>query len=355
MRPGARSRPLPAPVLAVAVAGLAIALVLVLAVSLALVTAPPATTPVASPLAASAPAGGTRVLAISVDGLNPVALRRLGVGRAPTLHRLVAEGRGTLNARTARELTQTLPNHTSMVTGRRIDSRRGGHGVDWNDHRRGTTVRRAAGRPVASVFTVVDRAGGSSAVFAGKEKFTLFRRSWPRAIDRFRFTEDDAALVRAAQRDLVNHDRALTFLHLRTPDTAGHADGFGSRTYLDAVARVDRLVGTLVATIERDDQLRQRTVVVLTSDHGGSGPSHLPRARLGNYRIPFLVWGASITGGDLYALNPQRRDPGRGRPTYGARRQPVRNGDLANVVTALLGLRPVPGSRLNPRQDLRVR
>ena len=75
------------------------------------------------------------VLAISIDGLNPAALERLGVRGTPSLHELAAAGASTLNARTERELTITLPNHTGMVTGRRIDSRLGGHGVTWNDDR----------------------------------------------------------------------------------------------------------------------------------------------------------------------------------------------------------------------------
>ena len=46
---------------------------------------------------------------------------RLGAAGAPTFHRLLDEGAGTLNARTEYEQTVTLPNHTGMMTGRRID------------------------------------------------------------------------------------------------------------------------------------------------------------------------------------------------------------------------------------------
>ena len=40
------------------------------------------------------------VIAISVDGLNPAAIRRLGRSGAPNLYRLMDEGVSTLNART---------------------------------------------------------------------------------------------------------------------------------------------------------------------------------------------------------------------------------------------------------------
>ncbi|MDD9371742.1 MAG: alkaline phosphatase family protein, partial [Acidimicrobiales bacterium] len=91
-----------------------------------------------------------RVVAISMDGLNPRAIRVLGRSRTPNFHRMMRQGASTLNARTARELTLTLPNHTGMLTGRRIDARRGGHGVSFNTDT-GTTVHRAAGRYVSSV------------------------------------------------------------------------------------------------------------------------------------------------------------------------------------------------------------
>ncbi len=63
-----------------------------------------------------------------------------------------------------------------------------------------------------------------------------------------------------------------------------------------------------------------------------------------NYTVPFVVWGPGIAPADLYDLNPAYRDPGVGRPSYAVKRQPVRNGNLADLATSLLGLDPVPGS-----------
>lgn len=294
-----------------------------------------------------------RVLAISVDGLNPAALTRLGKDRTPVLHRLLAEGAATRNARTERELTLTLPNHTGMVTGRRVDAAKGGHGVTWNTHRPGTTVQRAAGHGVSSVFSVVHGAGGESVVFTGKEKFTLFDRSWPAGVDALTYDEDPLALVRAARRDLLHEDRALTFVHVATPDVAGHEHGFMSPAYLDAVARTDRLIGKLVRAVEGDEELRREVVVVLTADHGGKGRDHFDPTRYANHRVPFLAWGPGIAPADLYALNPDRSEPGRTRTSY-AGRQPVRNGDLANLALDLLDLPAVPGSEHNADLDLDV-
>ncbi len=309
------------------------------------------------PVATSASGPGPaerHVLAISVDALNPTALLRLGRERTPALHRLLDEGAFTLNARTQVESTDTLPNHTSMVTGRRVLATRGGHGVTWNSHRPRTTVQGAAGHAVASVFTVAHEAG-STAMFAAKRKFSIFERSWDAGIDRAVIREgDDLSLMKAARADLVQAGRDFTFLHFAHPDVVGHAHGFMSPAYLTAVERIDTLVGKLLRAIETNPALAE-TVVILTADHGGAADHtrHDEVASYANYRVPFVVWGSGIGHGDLYAMNPAYADPGRRRAPYSGR-QPVRNGDLANLALDLLGLGPVPDSKYDVRQRLSV-
>lgn len=319
-----------------------------------------AASPGASPGASAAlrdplPSSAARVLAISVDGLNPRAFKRLGAARAPTFHRLLSEGSGTLNARTEYEQNVTLPNHTSMLTSRRIDARAGGHGVTWDDDRPWMTVQKAAGHPVASVFSVVSAAGGESALFSTKEKFRLYERSWPSGIDRTAYDVKQRRLVRTAVADLVDNDRAFTFLHVSLPDRFGHLYGGLSPQYLAAVRKTDRQLGTLLDTVAANPTLAEHLTVVLTADHGfvPGQRTHSPRV-LADYRIPFLAWGAGVQPGDLYALNPDYRNPRKRHPGYAAARQPVRNGDLGNLALDLLGLGPIPGSDLNADQDLDV-
>lgn len=295
----------------------------------------------------------TQVVAISVDGLNPAAIRELGRERTPALHRLLRRGAGTLNARTQVEQTVTLPNHTSMVTGRRIDADLDGHGVTWNEDLPGTTVHQAAGEVVGSVFTAVHNAGGRTALFSTKAKFSLFDRSWPESVDRSVIKEGrDAAVVRAARRDLVARHRSFRFLHLGLADVTGHAHGWMSDRYLDAVARLDRLVGSVLRTIGENESL-ESAVVVLTADHGGvpGTKSHTDPDKRANYRVPFVIWGAGVDHGDLYEMNPAYADPGKAQVGFkGA--QPVRNGDVANLATDLLGIPAVSESLWNSDQSL---
>ncbi len=330
---------------------------LVLAVSACAGTAPEAQDRITTRSAKSPPV--TRVLTVSIDGLNPSAVRRLGHRGAPTLHRLIARGASTMNARTEREMSNTLPNHTGMVTGRRVDASYGGHGVTWNDDRMNpSTVAEAAGYEVESVFTSVASTGRRTALFAAKTKFSLFERSWPAAVDRAVIDADNAALVRLARHDLADHNRGFTFVHLSGPDKAGHEHGFMTPAYLRAVRATDRLLGKLVTTIRNHRQLRRHLVLIVTADHGGGGGErdHADATLRQNFRIPFLVWGPGVASGvSLYTLNRDYRNPGYHRTGYAARKQPVRNGDVANLTTDLLGLPRVPGSEHDRRLNLDVR
>jgi Type I phosphodiesterase / nucleotide pyrophosphatase len=308
-----------------------------------------------------------RVIAISIDGLNPRAIEKLGKSRTPTFHRLMREGAYTLNARTVREQTATMPNHTAMLTGRRVDGRHGGHGYTENFDN-GGTIHGAARHYVASVFDVVHDNGGSTAMFASKAKFRLYRRTWNthgaadrtgrndgRAkIDRVTIDLNNTRLVAKLTAELRRSAREFTFVHLSLPDRVGHAHSFMGKEYLAAVQRTDQLLGRILNTVDDRPDLRRHTLVVLTADHGGSGAAHYAPGELQNYRIPFMAWGPGVPGGrNLYGLNPSFESPGDSRPGYGGK-QPIRNADLANVVTDALDLPGVPGSEFDSPRTLNL-
>ena len=314
------------------------------------------------------PVDRRHVLAISIDGLNVDAVRRQGEGGLPALHRMLREGAGTLNARTAFEDTRTLPNHTGMLTGRRVKGKRG-HRVGFN-HDPGGTVHRTAGRYARSLFDVVHDHGRSTALFSSKDKFAYFDRSWGARfgapdevgaddgrdkIDRFVYRKRTKTLVgKIIRRIERGAPWGATFLHIAAPDVAGHEHGFLSARYLRAVRRSDRQVGRLLDAVAGDPLLAARTVVVLTSDHGGDRSGHFDVKNVAHYRVPFLAWGAGVAAGeDLYDLNPERTDPGDGRPAY-RDAPPIRNTDVAGLVTTLLGLPKVKGGQLPGTTPLEV-
>ena len=214
-------------------------------------------------------------------------------------------------------------------------------------------MQRAAGHDVSSVFRVVHNASRRTALFASKTKFSLFERSWDAGIDRYRMRFDNARLARLTRKDMLGHNRGFTFLHLSAPDNAGHARGWGSRAYLDAVRATDRRLGRIVRTINAHGRLSKHLVLLVTADHGGAGKNHDDATRLVDFRVPFLVWGPTVArGANLYQLNPDYANPGERRTSYADSRQPVRNGAVANLALDLLGLGAVRGSEHDRAQDL---
>ncbi len=259
------------------------------------------------------------VISISVDGLNPDAIGKLGPEGAPALYRMIRQGAYTLNARTLVESTSTLPNHTGQLTARRVASRRGGHGVSFNADPRGSTVHDAAGRYVASVWDVVHDHGGTTALYTSKAKFAFYDRTWNgvhgRAdtvgpddgrdkIDRFTFLEDETALVDQLVRDLKSAPPTYAFVHLSMTDKVGHAWGYMSDRYLAQVRVEDARVGRILRAVKRSPLLQAHALVLLTSDHGGRGRSHRDQTKTVNYTVPLLAWGPGVRHTELYRAHP---------------------------------------------------
>jgi hypothetical protein len=327
------------------------------------------------------------VIHISVDGLRADLLQNL-IATDPAHYgnfkRFIDEGATTFNARTDFTHTITLPNHTSMVTGRPVLQPTGQpitvyHGyTDNSDPAPTQTLHNSGNLNIsykASVFDVVHDHGLSTAHYASKTKFVLYDRSFDAAhgapdatgadngtdkIDAYVQmsvgSPETAANMNAAYVTAMgaSHFR-YSFVHYVDADAAGHSIGWGSATWNTAVQNVDGYLGALFNLVENDPVLANHTVIILSADHGGSGTDHSVPTNLLHYRIPFLVWGAGVAHADLYALNTGTRlDPGTGRPDYNAAVPPIRNGDGGNLALSMLGLPPIPGSTINASQNLRV-
>lgn len=333
-----------------------------LVASLAVSTAPPATD--ASPIQQI-----RHVVVISVDGLRSDCLEAPHLERLPNLTRLM-QGPHTLEARTDAQYTVTLPNHISMVTGRPVLGPFG-HGWQGNtdppDVPRGGTLHINKGAYIASMFDVAHDAGVVTSCLVSKSKFWLLQQSYgwlsgaadttgadngPSKIDGFAYIENTAALGEAAADRLRrSNDRSLDFIHFAAPDSAGHGYDWilaPDSRYFAAVREVDAAIGQILRSVDEDADLRGRTAIVLTSDHGGGVPrkTHTDITCPLNFRIPFLIWtGDATSSADLYDLNPGRPKPGREKIVERDESpQPIRNGDAGNAALRLLGLGPIPGS-----------
>jgi hypothetical protein len=312
-----------------------------------------------------------RAILVSVDGLGAYYLRQqLSLGTLPNFAALARAGASTLNARADYAYTVTLPNHTSMITGLPVSAdpdlpATAYHGWTINGQVPSTMTLHNAGNPnlayVASVFDVVHDHGGSTCLYSGKAKFSLFANSYNgrngapdvvppddgrNKIDRVSILDlDTESLIASVEADLSGSVCDFAFVHIADPDSVGHGSGWGSDAWLVALHSVDAWLGRLAAFVD-PSRTPEPFYLIVTADHGGEGFDHGDASKAIDYTIPFFLAGPGIPANtDLYALTgPDRADPGVTRPRYSEPLQPVRNTDAANLVTRLMGLPAVPGS-----------
>lgn len=255
-----------------------------------------------------------RAIVISIDGGRPDVLLRADM---PNLRKLVNTGTFTFWARTV-PVAITLPSHASMLTG--VSPER--HGVNWN----GDVPALESLRPkVPTLFEVAMRYGMSTAMVAGKSKFDAFARighidrSWVKGAK-------DAEVGDAAVAMLRDYRPEVFFVHFPGCDGAGHKEGWGTPRQVEALADIDAQLGKLLAALD-ELQLRDKTVIVISADHGGAGRSHGGEDARSQH-IPWVVNGPGIRSG--YDL------------TQDARLQ-VHTEDTFATVCYLLGLDPGAG------------
>lgn len=294
----------------------------------------------------------------------------MDAGKLPHLRQLTEQGTGTLNARADYDITVTLPNHVSMITSRPILGEAGHNWKGNTDPARDATLHSNKGTYVASAFDVVHDNGLRTGLWATKTKFALFQISYDaehgapdttgpdngrNKLDQFTYRKSSTELTDDFISSMTNTPCHYAFVHFGEADGTGHKHGWGSAPYEQALITLDANLGRIMAMAQTDPNLKNRTTLIVTADHGGEGTGHsAPSAPL-NYTIPFYVWGCSVTPGDLYAVNRGKRTvPANGRPDYQTQLQPIRNSDAGNLALSLLGLSPIPGSSINSKQDLKL-
>ncbi|RYD36033.1 MAG: hypothetical protein EOP86_07040 [Verrucomicrobiaceae bacterium] len=317
------------------------------------------------------------IIHVSVDGLRGDFLRALVQEPGSQyfgFHRLQREGAVTYNARCDYSHSITIPNHTSMLTGRPVIAEAPlppeiQHGYTTN-YTIITDLLQEQGSPVgykASTFDRVHDRGLRTALLLSKEKMSIFARSWGpdhgapdtdgedngrNKIDLTAIHEGNTApLINRLVTEMDGNFPAYTFLHLCDPDYAGHGSGWSSQNWRTAVKGADTQLSLILAALDDRPVLKASTALILSADHGGGVPdyTHLDPEKIENITIPLIIWGAGIPAGvDAHTLFSNRTDPGPERISNTNPDQPLRNGDTGNIAMALLGLPPVEGSFHRP-------
>ena len=312
------------------------------------------------------------VIHISIDGLASEALDSIPSSKG--FARLFSEGVYTTNARSERVSTSTLPNHTSQVTSLPVEGE-SSHGIMENSYI-GTSIEVFTGKYKHSVFSELHDRGYSTAMFAGKSKLSLLVNSWDSThghpdtigvdngrdkIDVDFVTTETPLLVDTLFKSLREGKIHYYFFHDREPDMSGHAVGWNLKPtsmYMQSVIETDFFLDSLLTYLSTDSLYKSNTVLILTSDHGGSMiTSHADTSYFEHHKIPFFVWGKNVAEGqDLYLINTlMRQNPMDNLPPALSSPPPIRNGEVGNLVMQVFSLPPIQGSYYNAMQDLNLK
>ncbi|QBX56353.1 hypothetical protein EXE58_13345 [Nocardioides seonyuensis] len=318
---------------------------------------------------AAAPATIEHVVVVAVPGLTTSAVRSIGE-QAKALSRMETDGASTTNARTTKERVGADANLFSVLTGRRVNPGAGGHGVDFRG-KNPATVHKAAGQYVSSIFDLAHNNSLSTALVGSRSELALARKSWnskfggsdpygapdgSSKIDRFKVLKHDYKAATWWRAMTTRKARDLSVIELSGALQQGERERYRGEDYKKAIIKVDRVLRKIQRTVRYDPQLRDRTMLVVVGTQGAMRSSR-PHAWRQGYRVPLYVTGPGVPAGsdlyDLNALNVDYASPGGHQPGYSGA-QPIRTGDVANLVTRALRLPAVPGSVTNPYQGLQV-
>ena len=125
---------------------------------------------------ASRPAGVDHVVVVAVPGLTSTVVRKMG-SELSELDRMVQGGASTRNARTATESTSPDASLVSLLTGRRVFPKAGGHGVG-SKSTLPKTVHESAGQYVSSVFDLAHNLSRRTSFVSSRPQSKLVRESW---------------------------------------------------------------------------------------------------------------------------------------------------------------------------------
>ncbi len=271
------------------------------------------TAPPARPIAAI-----EHVLIVSIDGLRP---DRALLADMPVLRGLVREGAYTFWAKTT-DMAVTLPSHTSMLTGVVPEK----HGVVWNSD---LPIGKPMWPRVPTLFELAGNAGYSTALIAGKSKFSALNK--PGTVTYAAIADQpksgNAEVVANAVRIITAHRPTLVFVHFPDVDSAGHKFGWGSAEQLAMIEENDRQLGEVLAALSAAG-IREKTAIFVTADHGGAGKNHGPLDPRSAH-IPWVLNGPGIK---------------RGFDLTGDALLSVRTEDTVATACFLLGLAPQPDS-----------
>jgi predicted AlkP superfamily pyrophosphatase or phosphodiesterase len=231
------------------------------------------------------------VVVFGIDGLGPIGLEKAAI---PNISTLIQGGAHSFKARSVMP-TKSAPNWASMIMGAGPEQ----HGVLANSWPLPGSMLypTEAGKNMLfpTIFGVVreQRPEVFQAIVHDWDGFgILFERPALNLVINGDKEDDTTA---QAVKVIKENKPGLLFVHIDSVDHALHGEGFATDAYFAAVTKMDGLVGQMLQAT-RDAGTFDKTVFLLTSDHGGKDKDH-GNATMQEITIPWLIYGPGVKKG----------------------------------------------------------
>ena len=233
------------------------------------------------------------VVVIGVDGMSPDGMEN---ARTPVLDALMQTGASTMASRGVIP-TSSGPNWASILMGAGPEQ----HGVTNNayipEEPTLTPVASGTGKRglFPTIFDVIRNAEPEATLGAIYHWEPIQNYFEHEQVDYMVSPSSDVDVATEATAYIKANTPRYTFIHFDEVDAAGHSSGHGTPSYFRSIEKADSLIGQVVTAID-EAGIRENTLILITSDHGGKGYGHgeLVPEVIG---IPFILNGPKVKQG----------------------------------------------------------
>ncbi len=204
-----------------------------------------------------------KALIIGIDGVRPDALR---AANTPNLDKLAANGTYSWDALNEGK-TSSGPGWSNILTGVWQDK----HGVTNNSFS-GSNYK-----DYPPLFKYLEDHSPEWHTVSICEWHPINDKIVTQYADETINTKNPAHTEATVISHLINYNPDVMFIHLDSPDGAGHGYGFSTNVpqYISTIEAVDASIGKMLEALEkRENRDKENWLIAVTTDHGGKGQSH---------------------------------------------------------------------------------
>ena len=254
------------------------------------------------------------VIIIGVDGMSTDGVQK---AETPNMHAMMANGSHSFTCKAVLP-TVSSPNWASIIDGAPPTA----HGI-WSNKWKVSDIKDSVychgkkGHIFPTIFGVLREQKPKAKIMCFAGWWSFVRLVEPGVCTAKERTLTTGLVQSRALTCIKLRKPKLLFLHLNDVDETGHKYGHGTAKYYEAVAEADKVVGKIIAAVNKG-RMKDNTAIVIIADHGGVGHGHGGTSPQ-EVNVPLIITGPGI------------------KKNYELKDSP-RNYDMTVTVSKMLGL-----------------